>query len=285
VASARRQRGDPVSLLNATRFVLTLWTDSVELAAAADAAGIDRVGVDLEQLGKRERQRGLGTWISPHRRESLAELRAALEHAQLFARVDPLNPGSSEQVEDLLEHGVEVLMLPMFHTAEEVSSFLDIVAGRARTVLLVETRAACEQIEEILALVNDDELHLGINDLALSLGSRSRFDVLSSAEVERVASCARERCVRLGIGGVGRLDDAHQPIEPDLLYAEYVRLGASASLISRAFLPGPPVDPAALASDVADTRARLEYWRSASSEAQASAHGELRRVLRARDVW
>jgi hypothetical protein len=272
--------------LSATRFVLTLWTDSAELAAAANAAGIDRVGVDLERIGKRERQRGRGTWISPHRHESLAGLRAALTHAELFARVDPLNPASARQVEELLDHGVEVLMLPMFSHAEEVARFLDIIAGRARTVLLVETRAACEQIEEILALAGDaEEIHLGINDLALSLGSPSRFDVLLSAEVGRVTACTRERGVRLGIGGVGRLHDVRQPIAPDLLYAEYVRLGASASLISRAFLTRTPLDPVALADDVARTRARLEYWRTAPAEARARAHGELRRALLAREVW
>ncbi len=267
------------------RFVLTLWTDSAEVAAAADGAGIDRVGIDLERIGKGERQRGRGTWISPHRCESLSGLRAVLTQAELFARVDPLNPGSAKQVEELLDHGVEVLMLPMFNCAEEVARFVDIVAGRARTVPLVETRAACEQIEEILDRAGIEEIHLGINDLALSLESRSRFDVLASAEVGRVAACARERIVRLGIGGVGRFDDAYQPIAPDLLYAEYVRLGASASLLSRTFLARAPLDPLALAGDVARTRARIEYWRTAPPHARTRAHSELRRALLAREDW
>jgi hypothetical protein len=217
--------------------------------------------------------------------ESLSGLRAALTQAELFARVDALNPGTAKQVEELLDHGVEVVMLPMFSRTEEVARFVHIVAGRARAVLLVETRAACEQIEAILDLAGSEEIHLGINDLALSLGSRSRFDVLSSSEVERVAACAHERGVRLGIGGVGRLDDACQPIPPDLLYAEYVRLGASASLISRAFLARQPLDPLALADDVARTRARLEYWRTAPTETLTRAHSELRRALAARAGW
>jgi hypothetical protein len=33
------------------RFVLTRWTDSASVVAAADSAGIDRVVIDLERIG------------------------------------------------------------------------------------------------------------------------------------------------------------------------------------------------------------------------------------------
>jgi hypothetical protein len=67
-------------------FVLTLWTSDPALAARADAAGIDRIGVDLERLGKAERQRGLGTWVSPHTLDDLARVGAT---AALIARAFP----------------------------------------------------------------------------------------------------------------------------------------------------------------------------------------------------
>ena len=45
--------------------VLTLWTNDPALARRADDAGIDRVGIDLDRLGKAERQQGLNTGSRP----------------------------------------------------------------------------------------------------------------------------------------------------------------------------------------------------------------------------
>src|SRR5512139_1851864 len=98
---------------SADGFVLTLWTADAGLARRADAAGVERVGVDLERIGKADRQRGLGTWISPHRTEDLDALGAALERAELFARVNPLHPGSGREVAEVVGRGARVLMLPM----------------------------------------------------------------------------------------------------------------------------------------------------------------------------
>lgn len=50
----------------APHVTLSLWTSDTALAAAADAAGVDRIGVDLETRGKDSRQAGRGTWMSPH---------------------------------------------------------------------------------------------------------------------------------------------------------------------------------------------------------------------------
>src|SRR5687767_11459014 len=73
----------PTALRSPTRspkqdFVLTLWTADPMVAHRAEIAGVDRIGVDLEILGKAERQAGLGTWISPHKEADLVVLRALL---------------------------------------------------------------------------------------------------------------------------------------------------------------------------------------------------------------
>src|SRR5688572_17388105 len=64
----------------ASAFVLTLWTNDPAVARRADAAGVDRIGLDLETYGKAERQpKQLATWISPHREDQLPALRAAMK--------------------------------------------------------------------------------------------------------------------------------------------------------------------------------------------------------------
>lgn len=96
--------------------MLTLWTEDPVLARCADAAGIDRIGLDLETTSNRERQSGLGTWISSHRLKNLPDVRGSLRNAEQLARVNPLGPTTSDEVDRLTAMGVEVLMLPMFES-------------------------------------------------------------------------------------------------------------------------------------------------------------------------
>lgn len=267
-----------------SEFVLTLWTADPELAVRADEAGIDRVGVDLERLGKAERQAGLGTWISPHTLDDLAAVGAALRRARSFVRVNPLNPDSEEEIERVLGRGAQVVMLPMFTTAEEVSEFVRLLAGRAEPVLLVEQRAAIDRIDEIVSVSGVREIHIGLNDLALDMGAANRFAVLLSEEVERVSEATLRAGLRFGLGGLGRVDDPTLPIRGDLLYAQHVRLGSTAALVSRRF-GAADADPRALSSAIRAMRERLAHWQAGGSDAIAAAHRELGRVTAAAGVW
>ncbi len=269
---------------NPQPFLLTLWTDDPQLAASADAAGVDRVGLDLETLGKAERQSGLDTWISGHRIERLPEVGRALHDSRLFARVNPLWRGTGDEVEALLGHGVEVLMLPMFDRSAQVASLLEIVAGRATVVPLLETPGAVADVERLTELAGLREIHVGINDLALSLGLRNRFEVLESSELQRVSSAVLQAGLRLGIGGIGRLGDHSVPIAPDLLYAQYARLGSSCALLSRGYVAGPQ-GGAAMRRQIMISRSRLEHWRCAGPEAIETAHRQFRAALRLAEGW
>jgi hypothetical protein len=266
------------------RFVLTLWTDDPLLAGRADAAGVDRIGLDLEVLGKEDRQKGLGTWISPHRPESLPKLRQSLRRAELFARVNPLGATTKAEVDRVVAEGVQVLMLPMVETVSEVARFVELVAGRAKVVALLETRAAAENAEGIVRTEGVDEVHVGINDLALSLGLRNRFRVLDSEHVARISECARSAGKRLGLGGLGRVDDQSLPIPSDLVYAQLVRLGATAALLSRTYLRR-QATPDVLRADVSRTRRQLDRWRRASPAALESAHRRFQAAVAACEVW
>jgi hypothetical protein len=242
------------------------------------------VGLDLETFGKRERQRGLGTWISPHRVERLPELRGALERARLFARVNPVHDGTGEEVERLVAGGVEVLMLPMFHGPREVERFAAAVDGRAEIVLLLETREGSERIEEIAVVDGVGEVHVGINDLALALGMRNRFEVYDSVLVERASEAVRAAGRRFGIGGIGRVGDDALPLPSELLYPQYPRLGATAALISRAFTAG-DIGRERLREEVARARGEMRRWFGAGAEALERAHHEFRRAVAAIPSW
>ncbi len=265
-------------------FLLTLWTADPALAAGADRAGVDRIGVDLELRGKRERQDGLGTWISDHRPDDLPLVGAGLRHSRLFARVNPLGADSRGEVELLLDLGVQVIMLPMFHSAQELEEFVHIVDGGATVVPLLETVDAAEDIERVTKVPSIHEIHIGINDLALSCGMAGRFEVLDCELTDRVCAQVLRAGWRLGIGGIGRVGDETLPLAPDLVYSQYARLGSTAALISRAFVDSCP-EGESLCGAVAMSRERMAHWRCASSREKREARAAFRDALTRGPEW
>jgi HpcH/HpaI aldolase/citrate lyase family len=258
---------------SADSFVLTLWTDDPELARRADDAGVDRIGVDLERIGKHERQRGLGTWISPHRLEDLESVGVAISHAELFARVNPLHDASPGELEAVLARGARVVMLPMVASAREAREFVRLVRGTATTVLLVESREGIGALPELVAIEGIDEVHIGLNDLALSLGSRNRWIPVAEDVVLGAAAVVHTAGRRFGFGAVGRPGDTDLPVPVELVYAEYARAGATAALLSRSFFrPGAAGD---LHAEIAQLRAELAAWTERADGDLAAAHAEL----------
>lgn len=217
--------------------ILTLFSDDPEVAAAADRAGVDRVGPDLEHLGKSARQGGLGWRISAHRESDIDAVGSRLSRARLLVRINPLAQAGCQELERVLGKGAQVVMLPMVRCAEEVCRFVDRVDGRACTIALIETASGLAGAGDIAAVPGLSEIHFGLNDLALDLGVTNRFGLLADARLERACGQVRSAGVRLGVGGIAPVD-AEPPITPRLVYAALVRLGAEATLLSRSFLAG-----------------------------------------------
>ena len=261
------------------RTVLTLLTDDPALARRADAAGIDRVGLDLERIGKQARQDPDSCWISDHQLDSLPLVAAALTRAAPFARTNPIHEGSPSEIEALLAAGARVLMLPMFRTPAEVERFVTLVDGRALAVPLVETADAARDLAEILQVDGIDEIHVGLNDLHLDLGLRSHFELLISPLLDRVAEAVHRAGLPLGIGAVARVGDEGLPVPPRLVCAQLGRLGATRSLVARSLL-GPDPDAIDLPVEIAAVREALARAAGAAPLAQAQARGELEIVLK-----
>lgn len=261
--------------------VFTLFTNDAELARRADAAGIDRIGIDLESIGKGERQGHTASWISDHRIEHLADVRGTLSSAALFARTNPIHEGSRDEIEALIDAGVQVLMLPMFRTVSEAETFVRLVDGRAEVSLLAETAAALVRLHEIVRVPGIAEIHLGLNDLHLDMSLASHFEVLASDVIDAAAAVVHEAGIAFGFGGVGRVTDDRLPIASDLIYAQLARLGANRTLISRVFT-GEDYRQLDLPAEVRQVRARLCHWRARPQQALLDAREELRAAVRDR---
>lgn len=242
--------------------VLTLWTADPDLAARAAAAGVDRIGVDLETVGKAARQAGHGTWISPHRIEDLAPLREKIAGSELFARCNPLHEGTLAEIQSLLVAGARVLMIPNLTAFVQLDTVARMIDGRATIVPLIERTAGVEMIAA-MPTIGISEIHVGLNDLSIDLGFANRLKVLVHPVMDRIALLAADAGIRLGIGGLARAGDSSLPVPSDLVLAQHARLGASGALISRSFKAG-DLDGPALSREIAALRQRLSFWRSAS---------------------
>ena len=155
-------------------------TNSPDIALIAEAAGVDRIFVDMEYIGKDIRQHGMDTVQHHHTLEDLASVRAVVTRSKVLVRCNPIHEAtalyldSATEIDSIIASGAAIIMLPYFKTVTEVRTFLSLVNGRARTCLLVETPEAVENIREILDLPGVDEVFIGLNDL-----SSSHFSTIS----------------------------------------------------------------------------------------------------------
>ena len=213
-------------------------TNNPQVAIIAQNCGVDRIFVDMERIGKEQRQPG-DTVKSSHTVEDVFKVRSALTTSELLVRVNPICEdvdgfcGSRAEIDAVTSAGADVIMLPMAKGVDEVKQFAEYVKGRAKTMLLLETAEASERLREILDLGVIDEVHIGLNDLHLSLGKKFMFELLTDGTVERLCKIIAEYGLPYGFGGIARLGYGMLPSE--YVIAEHYRLRSQAAILSRSF--------------------------------------------------
>ena len=212
---------------------LIFITDNPDLAVSAQSAGVDRVMVDLEILGKQDRQGHLNTVISSHSLEDVGRIGSVLNVSKLLVRVNPINDQSKIEIDSVIECGADIIMLPMFRSAVEVETFIQLVNGRVKTCLLLETKEAVSEIDNILSVEGVDEIHIGLNDLHLSMGLSFMFELLANGIIDELNKKIIKARVKFGFGGVARLGGGN--LDASLILSEHIRLNSSMVILSRDF--------------------------------------------------
>ena len=212
-----------------------------------EQCGVDRIFIDLEILGKEERQGHLNTVISRHSINDIKAVKQVLKNSKLLVRVNPINPNSEQEINDAIKFGADILMLPMFTTKKEVETFVKFVAKRAKVNLLLETPEAATLIDEILSVPGIDEIHIGLNDLHLALGLKFMMEMYLGSFLEDLTSKIKASKISLGIGGIAPLEGGM--ISGKLVAAEAIRLGCERFILSRSF---PKDDPTLFKQNLED---------------------------------
>jgi len=202
-------------------------------AEVYQSAGIDRIFIDLEIIGKNERQGHLDTVISQHQISDIKAVKAVLTSSELLARVNPINPNSEDEINEAIKAGCDIIMLPMFKTKSEVELFIGIVDRRVKTSLLLETSEALARLDDVLSVQGIDEIHIGLNDLHLALGLDFMFEIMCGSLLEYIVGKIKAKNIPFGIGGVARMDDGVLPGK--VILKEHARLGSTRVILSRTF--------------------------------------------------
>ena len=214
-------------------------TNRKDVASLAQKAGVDRIFVDMEYIGKQDRQGGLDTVQSHHTVEDVKALRVVLDVSKLLVRINPIHKATSEycsskeEIDSVIDAGADIIMLPFFKTAYEVERFVSLVDKRVKTCLLLETSQAVDNIDGILSIGGFDEIYIGLNDLHLCYGMDFMFELLADGTVERLCNKFKEKGLSYGFGGVARIGTGTLPA--DCIFGEHYRLGSQRVILSRAF--------------------------------------------------
>ena len=151
----------------------------------------------------------------------------------LYGTVPCVRNLTKEEIDEAIEAGADLLMLPYFKTAEEVQTFVKYVNGRAKTVLLVETPEAAAIAEDLVQIPGIDEMFIGLNDLSLGYGKNFMFELLLDGTVEELCLKFRKGGIPYGFGGIASLGKGMLPSE--YVIKEHYRLGSACAILSRSF--------------------------------------------------
>ncbi len=217
------------------KMALTLMyiTNNPKVAVIAQKYGVDRIWVDLEIKGKQERQKNMDTVKSCHSISDIEKIAPLLYGSQLMVRVNPWDAGSEEEIKEVIRAGAQIVMLPMWKTPAEVISFIRAVGGKAKVMLLLETKEAVDCLDEILQIRGIDEIHIGLNDLHLSYKKIFMFELLADGTVEQICRKISLSGIPYGFGGIARIGEGMIPAEKIIL--EHYRLGSTRAILSRSF--------------------------------------------------
>jgi hypothetical protein len=215
-------------------------TNQEHIAIIAEESGVDRIFVDLESIGKAERQSGRDTVQSRHSFDDIYKMKKVLKKAELIVRINPLHQSTifspydtKQEIDIAINSGADIIMLPMYRTLDDVSSFTSIINKRIKTCLLLETADAESCIDDVIELSSFDEIHIGLNDLHIEKKKEFMFELLSDGTIENLCNKLRQTTIKYGFGGIARVGYGMLPAE--LIIAEHYRLGSTMAILSRGF--------------------------------------------------
>lgn len=163
-----------------TSLGLWLFVNDVAEAVCAEQAGFTGVVVDWEMPAEAGRQVNLELHQS-NLDLVLGELSTAI-HCPVMCRVNQYSDNTEEEVARALSQGANSILLPMVRKFEDALDFKNIISGKAKWGLMIETPEALE-IAQQLAGLEPDFVYVGLFDLMYTRDRKHLFEPLVNGEV------------------------------------------------------------------------------------------------------
>lgn len=254
---------------------LILFEHDAEKIPALIDSGISSFLVDLEVMEKDLRQLGFDTDISPGTLDALRDV-ASFPGVNTWCRINSLGAWSAQEIESAIAHGVDVLILPMARDLRTVDMFVEIIAGRCETCVMLETREALPLARELDSRAVD-YAYFGLNDYRIDTGSNFLFQPMLDGTIEAVRRSLRR--VTFGFGGLTHMARG-TPIPSRRFLEELERLDCGVTFLRRSFKRDSLDIPASgIVSGIHDA------WREAGERAGPVRHADHQDLIAAlRDI-
>lgn len=212
-------------------------TNNIIEAEIVDALDIDWIFIDLETIGKKERQVGRNTVLSNHSIDDVHKIKSKINNTKILVRCNPIGDWSKSELREINARGEEIdmVMLPYFKTAEEVKTFTEYLdTSKIEPALLIETLDAIINLEDILRIYPFRYLHIGLNDIHIERGTVSMFEPYIDGLMNEITLILNKYNKNFGIGGIGKIGANMHPT-PECVLNEHLRLKSNGVILSRSF--------------------------------------------------
>ena len=209
-------------------------TNNFKLAEQLDRAGVQQIMVDLENIGKSDRQKSTNAVINYHQVSDIVRIKSHVNKAKIICRINGFYAGTFNEIDSAIEAGADSIMIPMIRNLNDFTAIVEYVGERVKILPLIETPYSLLKIDEILSICKPEQIHFGLNDLSIGFGLSNIFEIfLSKPFKDIVLSCA-EKLDIVGVGGVGNMHHKYT-ISPEYILNEHKLMGSNCVILSRAF--------------------------------------------------
>lgn len=211
-------------------------TNNLSEAQIVDKLDIDWIFIDLETVGKKERQIGRNTVLSNHSINDVSRIRREINNTKILLRCNPIGPHSRKEIKTINNTiGIDMVMLPFFKTVEEVKTFIELLdTSKVEPALLIETIGAVDNLDKILRVYPFKYVHIGLNDIHIERNTIFMFEPFIDGFLERIINILKNNRVTYGIGGIGKIGSSLLPA-PEHILIEHTRLNSTGVILSRSF--------------------------------------------------
>tara|TARA_B100000989_G_scaffold292510_1_gene268554 strand:+ start:587 stop:1423 length:837 start_codon:yes stop_codon:yes gene_type:complete len=212
-------------------------TNNVIEAQIVDDLDIDWIFIDLETIGKKDRQNGRDTVLSNHNIDDIQKIKSRVNNTKILVRCNPIGKWSKDEFDEINLRGskIDMVMLPYFKTIDEVKTFIELLdTSKMEAALLIETMDAISNLEKIIKIFPFKYMHIGLNDLHIERGTFFMFEPFIDGLITKITSICKENNQNFGIGGIGKIGTNLSP-SPECVLNEHLRLNSNGVILSRSF--------------------------------------------------